>query len=430
MKIRFALAGCLLALCASAAATSAGNIDWKQFRFGNAHLGVNKFETTISRTNVKFLGVSWLAQLGDLVDYSSPAVVKGVVYIASGDGVLWAYKADGCGRTLCKTPLWRSTSLSQIIDSPTVSNGIVYVGSQTNDNDASGKLNAFAASGCGQTTCSPLWQGNAGTKSILESSPAVANGTVFVGAFDGKLYAFAAGGCGQAQCQPNWTGSTGGSIESTPTVVNGIMYIGSDDGNLYAFAAGGCGGATCAPLWTGPIGSPVFSSTPAVSNGVVYIAGQHALAAFAATGCGNTSCSPLWTASDNNEFFNGSPAVWKGTVFIPWSTGLAAYAAGGCGQPSCQKLWTLFGTGAQAAVVSSPTVANGVVYAGRNTGEVLAWSAKPCGGGSCNEIWKGLLGDPIASSSPTVVNGTLYIGSADDTAPNPQGRLYVFTLQQ
>ena len=80
-------------------------------------------------------------------------------------------------------------------------------------------------------------------------------------------------------------------------------------------------------------------------------------------------------------------------------------------------------------MISSPTVANGVVYAGRNTSEVLAWPAAGCGSFVCTEIWSGDTGDPIVTSSPTVVNGTLYIGSANDLAPeNTQGRIYVFDL--
>jgi len=80
-------------------------------------------------------------------------------------------------------------------------------------------------------------------------------------------------------------------------------------------------------------------------------------------------------------------------------------------------------------VISSPTVANGVVYAGRNTGEVLAWRAGPCGLPTCNAIWRGQTRDQIVTSSPTVVNGKLYIGSADNQVPvSVQGRLYVFGL--
>ena len=430
----FAMAGIFSLLCTSSClaegAARPGSIDWPQFRFDNRHDGFNKFETTLTRKNVKRLGVEWQAQLGNIVDFSSPTVVGGTVYIASTDGTLWAYPADGCGQSFCSTPLWQSTSLAHIRDTPTVANGFVYVGSQTDQDSNDGKLNAFAAEGCGQAVCAPLWQGDAGSESILESSPTVADGVVYIGGFDGKLYAFNADGCGNALCQPLWTGQTGGSIESTPTVYKEMVFIGSDDGKFYAFKAKGCRKSTCKPQWTGTLDSPVFSSSPAIANGLVYIAGQHELAAFDVNGCGAKDCAPVWQASDDNEFFNGSPAVSGGNVYIPWATGLAVYAADGCGQQSCEKLWQLFGDGFQAAIVSAPTIANGVVYAGRNTGEVLAWKAGPCGDIICHNIWSGRTEDQIVSSSPTVVNGKVYIGSADDHfSEDISGRLYVFSLQ-
>jgi outer membrane protein assembly factor BamB len=272
------------------------------------------------------------------------------------------------------------------------------------------------------------WQAALG-ELVFSSSPAVGGGFVYVGAFDGKLYAFDAHGCGRALCRPVWTGATGGTIESSPTVVGGVVYIGSDDGKLYAFAAGGCGRAACRPLWTGDLGSGAFSSTPAVANGVVYIASQHALSAFDAHGCGAATCAPLWQAVDDDKFFDGSPAIAYGRVYVGLEFGLAVYAADGCGAATCPPLWLLLGAGFQAAVESSPTVANGVVYAGRNTGEVLAWPAEPCGAFVCKSVWSGLTRDPIVNSSPTVIGGRLYIGSADDAFPaSSAGRVYVFEL--
>lgn len=405
-------------------------VNWTQFRFDANHTGFNPLEKILDPKNVPTLQVTWQAQLGRLVDFSSPAVVDGTAYIGSSDGRLWAYPAEGCGQALCTTPSWRSIKLGQIMDSPSVSNGVVYVGSQTSDNSNNGKLNAFAASGCGRAVCAPLWQGLAGKDSILESSPAVANGRVFVGAFDGNLYAFKAGGCGTATCQPLWRGNTGGSIESSPTIAGGVVFVGSDDGNLYAFNASGCGAPNCAPLWTGALGGAAFASSPAISGGTVYINSQHALSAFRASGCGRPACDPLWRAVDDVNFFNGSPAVAGGRVYAALESGLGVYAAGGCARPTCGPLWIDFGSGAQAAIISAPTVANGVVYAGRNTGQVLAWTAAPCGQFVCQEIWSGLTGDQIVSSSPTVVNGRVYIGSADDNfSEDTQGRLYVFALR-
>lgn len=403
--------------------------DWRQFRFDASHTGNNRLEHTLDASNVANLSLGWQAQLGRLVFASSPAVVDGVVYIASEDGRLWAYPADGCGSDFCDAPLWQSVSLAQIIDSPTVADGIVYVGSQTSFDSNDGLLSAFDASGCGAPVCEPLWQGAAGKESILESSPAVGAGFVFVGAFDGALYAFPVRGCGRARCEPAWIGRTGGSIESSPTVGTDVVYIGSDDGKLYAFAARGCGRHACAPLWTGDLGGPVFSSTPALANGKVYIGSAHALSAFDAHGCGAPTCAPLWQAIDDNQFFGGSPAIANGRIYIGLESTIAVYAADGCGAAQCPPLWLLLGIGFQAAVESSPTIANGVVFAGRNTGEVLAWSAEPCGEFVCENLWSALFNEPIVNSSPTVIDGKVYIGSADNQFPEDiSGRLYVFEL--
>ena len=403
--------------------------DWTQFRFDSNRTGFQPFENVLTPANVPLMQLDWQAQLGTIVNYSSPAVVNGVVYIGSSDGVLWAFPAEGCGTDFCVTPLWKSTSLTQIVDSPVVADGMVFIGSQTSFDDNDGKLNAFSAGGCGQPECPPLWQGLAGDESILHSSPAVANGVVYVASFDHRLYAFDEDGCGQPLCDPLWSGLTDGTIESSPTVSGGVVYVGSDDGHLYAFDADGCGQGECPPLWKGAIGYPVFDSSPAVANGTVYIGSQHALAAFPAGGCGQAVCQPLWLGQYQEQFFGGSPAIAEGRVYIGLENGLGVFAAAGCGQAVCDPLWLGFGSGFQAVVASSPTVAHGVVYAGRNTGEVLAWKAAPCGQFMCSEIWKGMTKHPLVTSSPTVVNGKLYIGSADTIFPESQrGRLYVFDV--
>src|SRR5258708_6258241 len=85
------------------------------------------------------------------------------------------------------------------------------------------------------------------TRSKIPSSPTVANGVVYVGSQDFHLYAFNAAGCsGQAICRPLWTAQTGDYINSSPAVANGVVYIGSNDGKLYAFVPSAwCGIMRC-----------------------------------------------------------------------------------------------------------------------------------------------------------------------------------------
>jgi outer membrane protein assembly factor BamB len=72
-----------------------------------------------------------------------------------------------------------------------------------------------------------------------------------------------------------WSATTGGPIESSPAVAKGTLYIGSDDGSLYAFGA-----KTGAIKWQSPTGGPVFGS-PAVSGGKVFdTSGDNHLYAF------------------------------------------------------------------------------------------------------------------------------------------------------
>jgi outer membrane protein assembly factor BamB len=64
---------------------------------------------------------------------------------------------------------------------------------------------------------------------------------------------------------PYWTASTGSYINSSPAVANGMVYIGSNDKILYAFDA-----KTGKILWAHDANDGVGSS-PAVANGIVYV---------------------------------------------------------------------------------------------------------------------------------------------------------------
>jgi outer membrane protein assembly factor BamB len=225
----------------------------------------------------------WIGPTGGDVA-SSPAVSNGVVYVGSDDGKLYAF--DAAGKTNCVTttittcgPLWTATTGANIFSSPTVANGVVYVGS------ADTNLYAFDANGntnCSGTpkTCRPLWTGITGDGPITPggvlSSPAVANGTVFVGDANGYLMAYDAAGkkncfVSPAECLPEQGsgGPAGAAINSSPAIANGVVWVGSEDGKLYAFdATGGC--SPCPPGFTATTGGAIDSS-PAVANGMVYV---------------------------------------------------------------------------------------------------------------------------------------------------------------
>jgi outer membrane protein assembly factor BamB len=68
------------------------------------------------------------------------------------------------------------------------------------------------------------------TNDKVYSSPAVANGVVYVGSVDNSLYAFNA-----ATGQLIWSATTGAQILSSPSVANGVVYVGSYDESFRAF---------------------------------------------------------------------------------------------------------------------------------------------------------------------------------------------------
>jgi outer membrane protein assembly factor BamB len=109
--------------------------------------------------------------------------------------------------------------------------------------------------------------------------PALAGGTLYVGATDGRLSAAPANGCGAHFCRTSWTTATASEITAQPAVAGGVVYVGSADGMLRAFDADGCGAATCEPLWTADAGGPVTGGL-AIYGGMLYVGTADALVAY------------------------------------------------------------------------------------------------------------------------------------------------------
>ncbi|WP_435349279.1 PQQ-binding-like beta-propeller repeat protein [Haloarchaeobius sp. HRN-SO-5] len=119
--------------------------------------------------------------------------------------------------------LWRFEIGNRIYSSPAVADGTVFVGSLD--------TNLYAVDA---ETGEEQWRFETDTQ--IDSSPTVVDGTVFVGGVDTNLYAVDAG-TGDVQ----WRFVTDDRIESTPTVADGTVFVGSFNGNLYALDVDGDG---------------------------------------------------------------------------------------------------------------------------------------------------------------------------------------------
>lgn len=94
------------------------------------------------------------------------------------------------------------------------------------------------------------------TDAAIRSSPALVDGTVYIGSDDGHLYAIDA-----ETGKENWAYRTDGPIVSSPAVFDSKVYVGSNDHNVYALST-----ETGEELWKYETREKVQSSPTVDSN--------------------------------------------------------------------------------------------------------------------------------------------------------------------
>ena len=172
-----------------------------------------------------------------------------------------------------------------------------------------------------------------------ESSPLVANNTVYVGDQSGRVSAFDAG-TGRLR----WSFDTGAPIKASPTLAYGRIYIGNYAGEMFALSA-----RTGRAIWRrGGYGN--FYSTASVSAGRLYVGSlDDSVYAFSArTG------RVLWSVSTRGYVYD-SPAVWRGLVLIGSYDGYFYALQGDSGSVR----WRFH---AGASISGAPSVVGGLVY--------------------------------------------------------------------
>ena len=73
---------------------------------------------------------------------------------------------------------------------------------------------------------------NFATGGAVYSSPSVSGGLVYVGSLDDRVYALDA-----SSGRSIWNFTSGGGVTSAPTVADGVVYVGSNDNQVYALNA-------------------------------------------------------------------------------------------------------------------------------------------------------------------------------------------------
>lgn len=264
---------------------------------------------------------------------SSPAVAYGRVYFGGFDRNVTALDATTGGF------LWNYTTLGWLAaSSPAVADGVVYIGGGYGNSVLA--LNA--------STGDKIW--DITTQGWVHSSPAVANGIVYIGSYDDNVYALNA-----TTGEEIWVYTTGYDVFSSPTVVDGVVYVGSNDNNVYALDA-----LSGVKLWNYTTEEWV-SSSPAVSGGIVYVGSYdgNVYALNASTG------TKMWNYTTGGAISSSPALSGNGIVYIG-SGDNRTYALNA---QTGQVIWT-YVTGND--VWPSPAIADGIVYMASRDGKVYA----------------------------------------------------------
>jgi len=218
-----------------------------------------------------------------------------------------------------------------------------------------------------------------------------------------------------------WVFKAGGPVVTSPAVADGVVYIASLDGHLYAVDQ-----ETGKEKWNFKSRMPIASSPALSADTVFFVSSAGALAAidlvtgkpkwvFAAEFERKFEAknlhgypSPAQTIPDAWDIFTSSPAVADGKVYFGSGDG-NVYAV----DAKTGVLQWKFPT--QDVVHSSPAVVNRTVYIGSWDSRLYAIDAE-----TGQEKWSFKSGeDPVIhnqvgfQSSPAVVDGTIYVGCRD-----------------
>ncbi|MFN2543285.1 MAG: PQQ-binding-like beta-propeller repeat protein [Actinomycetota bacterium] len=267
----------------------------------------------------------------------------------------------------------------------------------------SDRLTVFPqACGLRAGTCAPAVAERPPLPGRQLSAPTVSSGLVYVGTDDGRLIAYSAA-CDRTEgCGPVWSATTGGSLlNSTPSVSDGNVYVMSD--RLYAFPAA-CGRSSrCRPRWTAASTDPL--TAPASGDGMVFVSRGPQLLAFPAS-C-TSPCPPAWTFRDPGDDFLTSPVVAGGTVYVLGTKLFALPARCGDAGGSCLASWTgAIGTSGATAPV---TVRGGLVFV--SAGRLMAFPTA-CPTAECRALWSSRPSSGTLSRA-SVTGNAVYVVSSE-----------------
>jgi len=312
---------------------------------------------------------------------------------------------------------WQVEIGSWVLSSPSVANGVVYVGTRREEQGSVGRLCALSArrgellwefatsyevnTGPAVVRGERVYVGahrqlvclNARTgeriwgmvaDDLVETSPGVIGSKLYFADSSGAIYALALD-----RQRVLWKTSTGMPIFSSPAVWGDALYLGSSDYMVRSLEA-----SSGEIRWEFATGGEVLA-TPAYADGVVYVGScDHRLYALDAT-----TGAKRWEFQTGDEI-HSSAAVHEDKVIFGSRDG-RIYAVD---LHTGRRRWH-FDT--EDWVNSSPAVSGGTVFCGSHDGRLYALEVES---GVC--VWEFETGGEVASS-PALSQNAVYVGSND-----------------
>ena len=404
-------------VAAPAATSSSGPkvvpAEWAQWRHDAAHTGFNPAENMIDICNARTLSQVWARPLKEGFDpngggiYGDILVFGEALYARTGMGyvsklgldgtIIWTYPGDS----------WVIASLA-VATPPGSSTPLVFYAKLVGKSPG---VYALKDTGKG---AEQAWHYASGS---YVASPTVADGTVYVAdSAAGVLTALDAG-----TGRPNWSVTPsskpvpkgGYVINGSPAVAGGHVYIGDTHGDFYALTANK--GVTA---WHFAAGGWI-SDSPALEAGTVFFTSQFTdsngqvsaicFALDAATGQQRWKSKPL-TPANVQPYYTSSVALAYGLVYVPTGGGVIALS-----QHTGEQVWENAGSSPSLGS-SSVTVANGLVFTS------LMGGAEGPGGFAVYDAHTGgqLVNRPSDApndvyAAPSVAGGRMYLGTGSGT---------------
>jgi outer membrane protein assembly factor BamB/tRNA A-37 threonylcarbamoyl transferase component Bud32 len=303
---------------------------------------------------------------------SAEAMKEALLEMAHKTGILPQISMPGVKATASSAvkTIWKFECEDEIRGTPTIDNGVIYLGSYDNN------LYALEAD-----TGKFKWKYP--TDGGIVSKPAVFKDEIYIGSEDQRLHVISTRTGGVY-----WTYFTDGPVHSSPRIAEGHVFIGSDDARIHAVNI-----TSGRMVWRTEVNAPV-RSTPLIYNENIYIG----------TESGDFYCldyrgSIRWRFKAKRAV-TSSPVVKEGIVYFTSIDG-TLYAL------EAKTGWVVWRFRLGKGSICTPCLAEKLIFTGAADNLIYCIETR-----SAKEVWR-FATEHQVTSSPIIYKDSLYCGSVD-----------------